>query len=78
MEGSEELRTGLLQSEEQKPAKRVPFDFGIKRLKRDLRGAGLGKHQVSIAAKAYRKKVYDEVDKVKKKMEEENKDASKK
>lgn len=72
----EELqRTGNL------PAKRQPFNFGIKELKRVLDRMGMPKAEKNRTIKLYKERLYTRVDEVRAKMEEkllpeENKNAT--
>lgn len=63
-------------SEETKRPVRQPFDFGIKRLKKSLKAAGMSKSDVNKAVKMYKFKLYTRVEEVKAKMEKEMLDAS--
>lgn len=63
-------------SEEPKRVVRQPFDFGIKRLKRELAQGGMSKSDINKAVKMYKFKVYTRVAEVKAKMEKEMLDAS--
>ena len=58
-------------SKEEKQVKPQPFDFGIKKFKRQLREAGASRSYVNRAAKLYKEKVYERVAEVKAKMEKE-------
>lgn len=51
--------------------KQPPFDFGIKRLKKYLKDAGMPKKQANETLRLYKERVYTKVEEVKAKMEEE-------
>lgn len=51
--------------------KQPPFDFGIKRLKKYLKDAGMPKKQANATIRLYKERLYTRVEEVKAKMEEE-------
>ena len=59
------------ESKENKVTGKQPFNFGIKRFKRDLAAAGAPKAYINRASKIYKEKVYVRVEEVKAKMEAE-------
>lgn len=58
-------------SKEEKPVKRQPFDFGIKRLKRQLAEGGMSKSDINKVVKMYKQRLYERVEEVRAKMEKE-------
>ena len=51
--------------------KQSPFSFGIKALKKQLKAAGMPKHELNKTLRMYKDKLYTQVAEVKEKMEKE-------
>jgi len=76
MESGKEIQVNNRNYDSNLGGRRQPFDFGIKRLKKSLRDAGMPKKQINEAVKMYKFKLYTRVEEVKAKMEKELLDAS--
>lgn len=55
--------------ENERLTKPHPFDFGIKRLKKELAAGGMSKSDINKTVKLYKQKLYKRIEEVKAKMD---------
>jgi hypothetical protein len=62
--------------EETQEVKRHPFNFGIQKMKRELKAGGMSKSQINKTVRLYKEKLYARIAEVKAKMDKEMLDAT--